>query len=114
MTTRVLLVLAIAGCHAAAAGGPAWPKSAGTVTPDDYQDDGGESLAPHPSHVAAIEVATDDTPAASATPAPTATATAIDRGTPTTPSQPPVPPTETIEIQIEDIQVGPGDIIITP
>ena len=111
----LVLVVALAGCHGASSSGPAWPKSAGTVAPDGYEDDGGESLAPHPRHVAAIEVATDDSPAASAAGAASTTVIVVEPGTTTVPAPAPVPPTETIELQVEDIQIGPGGvIIITP
>jgi hypothetical protein len=105
------LLVALSACGGARDRGPAWPKSAGTVSPDDYKDDGGESLEPRPSHVAAIEVAPDETPSADVK---AAAAPAADKGTATSPDTPPTPTTETIEIQIEDIQVGPGDIIINP
>lgn len=108
------LGLGLAACQGAPARGPAWPKSAGTVVPASSQDDGGESLEPRAagSHVAAIEVAADPTPAATAA-APTVEVT-IDPGTPTSTEKPPSPVTETIDIQVEDIPVGPGDIIIAP
>lgn len=41
--------------------GPAWPKSAGHVVPDSWEDDGGESLAPHQAAaVAAVEASADE------------------------------------------------------
>jgi hypothetical protein len=36
-------------------GGPAWPRSAGTVAVEDWKEDGGESIAPHTSRASAIE-----------------------------------------------------------
>jgi|GEM_PF-2646715 len=111
----VLSSLALAGCHGGGDRGPAWPKSAGTVTPDSYLDDGGESLEPRASHLAGIEISNDDTAAgtADASTAPTpADATAPDAATPT-PTETPLGPTmETIEIQLENLEVGPGAVII--
>jgi hypothetical protein len=42
-----LIVVAAAACGGKqSSSGPAWPESAGTVIPDDYKEDGGESLEP--------------------------------------------------------------------
>jgi hypothetical protein len=41
------VALAFAGGCAGAAAGPAWPKSAGSMVPETWEEDGGESLAPH-------------------------------------------------------------------
>lgn len=110
--TLAAALLVLVACHGARDRGPAWPKSAGTVAPDDYQDDGGESLEPRTNHVAAIEVSADDRPAPVAD-SPKPAAPSSDKGTATeTSTTPAAPTTDTIEIQIEDIQVGPGDIII--
>lgn len=104
---------ALTACDRGASRGPAWPASAGTVAPDDYQDDGGESLEPRASSspVAALEVAPDLKPTTATTPA--AADAKVDKPAPTSTEKTP-PLVETIEIQVEDIQAGPGDIIITP
>lgn len=108
MRAAVLLVgLAACGGHRAA--GPAWPKSAGTVTVDDPAEDGGESLEPRTSSdaSAAIEISDGGGSIAAAVsdaapelvPAPAAPSTT-----------PPPPPTgEVIEIQVEDITITPVD-----
>ena len=114
LAVTLALALALAACGRAPAAGPAWPKSAGTVAPEDYRDDGGESIQPHPHHVAAIEVATDPSPPASAATADAGEGTSTATDNPATPGLP-TGTVETIEIQLEDIQIGPGgDIIITP
>lgn len=41
-----LIALWLAACGGAAQTGPAWPKSAGSMVPDDWREDGGESLEP--------------------------------------------------------------------
>ena len=106
-----LALVMVLGCGRGAGPGVAWPKSAGTEPVTDPADDGGESLEPQTSHrpVAAIEI-NDDEPAAivdppvEADPAPSATTE--------TPVSAPIG--ETVEIQIEEIQISPGDIVITP
>lgn len=53
-----LLVAVGAGSAGTACGssrGPAWPKSAGTVAVSEWSEDGGESIAPHTAHAAAVE-----------------------------------------------------------
>jgi hypothetical protein len=43
-------------CGGRHGGDPAWPESAGSMVPDDWKDDGGESLEPDvPAEVAALE-----------------------------------------------------------
>jgi hypothetical protein len=115
-TAVAVALLALTACDRGASRGPAWPASAGTVAPDDSVDDGGESLEPRASSrpVAALEVAPDLTPTATATAAPGAAADPkVDKPAPTSTEKTP-PMVETIELQVEDIQIGPGDIIITP
>lgn len=51
------LLLGVAAC-AGASTGPAWPKSAGSMVPEDWRDDGGESLTPH--LVAEVEESSSD------------------------------------------------------
>lgn len=55
------LALALAGCGGkATSSGPAWPASAGWVTPATWQEDGGESIEPRVTdEVAAIESSDD-------------------------------------------------------
>jgi hypothetical protein len=67
MARAPLLVIALAiaavgiptiGCGGRQASGPAWPESAGSMVPDDWKEDGGESLEPDaPAEVAALETA---------------------------------------------------------
>jgi hypothetical protein len=66
MARAPLLVIALAvaasipsaGCGGRKASGPAWPESAGSMVPDDWKEDGGESLEPDaPAEVAALETA---------------------------------------------------------
>jgi hypothetical protein len=111
MRKLAVALLVASACHHPAASGPAWPKSAGAHTASDQQEDGGESLEPrvasHPS--VAIEIA-DHEPVDVAT-------IPDDSVTPlvTTPDlAPPAPTGETMEMQVIEIQVGPGDGIITP
>jgi hypothetical protein len=43
-------------CGGRQGGDPAWPESAGSMVPDDWKEDGGESLEPDvPAEVAALE-----------------------------------------------------------
>lgn len=108
----LVTALALAACGGARAGGPAWPKSAGTVEVTDPADDGGESLAPrsteHPA--AAIEISEEPTVAAVVPEAPAAAATPTPTVTPT----PPAPTGETMEMQVEEITITPGDIQVDP
>lgn len=58
--TRALalaILVALAAC-AGSGGGSRWPKSAGTVTVEEWQDDGGQSLAPRVG-TPAVEAAAD-------------------------------------------------------
>lgn len=112
MRRLAAIALVLAACGGSRAGGPAWPKSAGTIEDADPAADGGESLAPrsteHPA--AAIEVSEEpsvvavvpEVPAAAATPTPTVTPT------------PPAPTGETMEIQVEEITITPGDLQVDP
>ena len=108
----VLALLVIAACGGGGDRGPAWPRSAGTELPDDASDDGGESLEPrstaHPA--AAIEIAEDTTVAAALPPPPldpTPTPAAPDTVPPDT--VPTAPVGETMEINVEEITITPGD-----
>lgn len=100
------LVLALAGCGGSAPSGPAWPKSAGTVTPTDSEDDGGESLAPRSTTPAAraIEIKADPTVAV----APVEEAPDDAPPPSTTPAEP-EPTGETMEIEVEEITITPVD-----
>lgn len=108
------LALALAACGGSRASGPAWPKSAGTVENTDPAADGGESLEPrsteHPA--AAIEISEEPTVAAVVPEAPAAAATPTP--TPTVTPTPPAPTGETMEIQVEEITITPGDIQVDP
>ncbi len=42
--------------------GPAWPKSAGAVTVDEWSEDGGESIEPRPSRATSVERSAEPTP----------------------------------------------------
>jgi hypothetical protein len=56
LTVTLLLLTGLGACGGASNSGPAWPKSAGTVTPDTWEEDGGESIEPRvASDVTAIE-----------------------------------------------------------
>lgn len=111
MRRLAALALVLVACGGPRATRPAWPKSAGTVEPSDSTDDGGESLEPrstaHPA--AAIEISADPTVAVVAEDPPAA-------ATPTPPEvpTPPVPTGETMEIQVEEITITPGDVQVDP
>jgi hypothetical protein len=102
---KLLLLVALVGCGHAKATGPSWPE------PSTTADDGGESIAPHPSaaYAAAVESsndAADAKPAAEATTASTTPAANDDTpvATPAV-SQPIVEDvfmSEEIIIEIED------------
>lgn len=65
-----LVIPGLGGCGGrAGADGPAWPKSAGWDIPDDWKDDGGESIAPATGHVAAVETSADAPPEVTEAPA---------------------------------------------
>jgi hypothetical protein len=88
-TLIVALAALVAGCHKPAATGPAWPA------PSKTADDGGESIAPHSTTVAAsVEKSADvedkaDKPAADTSAKPTATASEPEKApTLTPPTQP--------------------------
>lgn len=56
--------------------GPAWPKSAGAVTVDEWEKDGGESIEPQTASATAVERSAEPTPevkVAEAAPAPAPT-----------------------------------------
>ncbi len=58
--TRALalaILVALAAC-AGTGSGPRWPESAGTVPVEEWQDDGGQSLAPR-AGTPAVEAAAD-------------------------------------------------------
>lgn len=105
--------IALGACGASRGAGPAWPKSAGTVEVTDPAEDGGESLEPrsteHPA--AAIEISEEPTVAAVVPDAPPTTVTPPATVTPPTP---PAPTGETMEIQVEEITITPGDIQVDP
>ncbi len=106
------LTLTLAACGGSRASGPAWPKSAGTVEVTDPAEDGGESLAPrsteHPA--AAIEVSEEPTVVAVV---PDAVTPVVVPVTPTTVTVP-TPTGETMEIQVEEITITPGDLQVDP
>lgn len=52
--------------------GPAWPKSAGAVTVDEWKEDGGESIEPQASRATAIERSAEPTPEVKVAEAPAA------------------------------------------
>jgi hypothetical protein len=111
----ILLALVLtAGCGARAASGPAWPKSAGAVEPDPDVPDGGESLAPRSTALAAVEKTAEPAPApaakpdekpADAAPVPAPAEPAAKPEEATKPTETPVeagPELEEIVIEIED------------
>ncbi len=113
----MVLALALAGCGARSASGPAWPKSAGRVEVEPDQD-GGQSLEPQQaSHVAAVERTEDKTPVVETivvegeAPKPAATIGAPATSDATKPAATTVPAGE---VQIEVIELKPEDIIIEP
>ena len=106
--------IALGACGASRGAGPAWPKSAGTVEVTDPAEDGGESLEPrsteHPA--AAIEISEEPTVAAVVPKAPLPPT--APPPTTATPPAPPAPTGETMEIQVEEITITPGDIQVDP
>jgi hypothetical protein len=67
MRHRIVLTFAagvvsatLAACGGASKSGPAWPKSAGNMTPDTWEEDGGESIEPRvASDAAPVESGSD-------------------------------------------------------
>jgi hypothetical protein len=104
--SALVVTCVAAGCGG---GGPAWPKSAGTVASADWSEDGGESIAPHTARAAAIERSAEPTPEAKPVEAEAAKPAVIDAATPAPAIDPEVPidlPDEVlgeeIIIEIED------------
>jgi hypothetical protein len=68
MSRHLSGAMVLASLLAAACGGkqsspgPAWPESAGTVIPDDYKEDGGESIDPKVAASASIEASSKPEP----------------------------------------------------
>jgi len=90
----ILLALSVAACGGkATASGPAWPKSAGWETPEDWKEDGGQSIDPESSEVAAVE--SSDEPGAGAD---GEAVTTVEPEAP--PADAPIPDPETPEIEI--------------
>lgn len=94
-------------------GGPAWPKSAGTVAVEEWTEDGGESIAPHTTRATAVERSAEPTPevkVAESAPAkvePSGEGAGSGSGSAVPPSEAPIELTEEIQgeeiiIEIED------------
>ena len=110
-------LLSLAACRHHGAPEPAWPKSAGHVAPEKWEDDGGESLEPQQaSHIAAVERAEDRTPAVEAE-AIVVEAPAAPKGDAKPDGKPDAKPDAKTDAkpptgEIEVIEIKPEDIVI--
>jgi hypothetical protein len=82
--------------------GPAWPKSAGAVTVDEWEEDGGESIEPQASLATAVERSAEPTPEGKVAEAPPAPAP--DEGSGAGSGSGSAAPVEEVPVDLTEIQ----------
>lgn len=101
---RRLSSFALLSCLCSCAGnsgGPAWPKSAGTVASEDWSEDGGESIAPFTTRAVAVERSAE--PVAEAKPAEAVASKAAEPAEPPRTTPEAAPSSDPIELPDEVI-----------